>query len=256
VTGRPTLLMTQRLAAADGSFAGIVFAAIDLGHFRSFYRSFEVNQNRSVTLMKTNGTVLVHQRDGEMGKNLKSSELFVKRLINSTTGLYSIVSPFDGKRKQFAYEVAPDFPVIISVALAEEEILQRWSQERRLDFALAGGISIILLMLALILAAQFRKRSTMARLLRERERGYRLLAENVEDVVQRVSPDGRRLYVSPSIVKLLGFTPGEIVDMPLRKRSSRPPANRSVGFGKLGTGQSYSDLRVLGSPKERTVRLV
>ena len=42
VTGRPTLLMTQRISNADGSFAGVVFAAIDLAYFRSFYGGFEV----------------------------------------------------------------------------------------------------------------------------------------------------------------------------------------------------------------------
>ena len=49
----------------------------------------------------------------------------------------------------------------------------------------------------------------MAKMLRERERGYRLLAENVEDVVVRLDLSGKRLYMSPSIEKMLGWTPAE-----------------------------------------------
>ena len=56
--------MTRRLPNADGSFGGVVFAAIDLAYFRSFYQGFEADQGRAVTLMKTNGKVLVHRRDG------------------------------------------------------------------------------------------------------------------------------------------------------------------------------------------------
>jgi diguanylate cyclase (GGDEF)-like protein/PAS domain S-box-containing protein len=210
VTGRPTVLVTQRLSGPGEAFAGVVLAAIDLSYFRTFYESFEVNQTRSVTLVKTNGTILAHRQEGESGKSLKQTSLFTNRLLESTTGLYPIVSPLDGRRKQFAYEVAPDFPVLVSVAVAEDDILKSWERDRRFDFGLAAGISVILLLLASVLAVQFRRSQATDIALRERERGYRLLAENVEDVVTRLTLDGQRLYTSPSIEKLLGFTPAEI----------------------------------------------
>lgn len=100
VTGRPTLLMTQRLPNPDGSFGGVVFAAIDLAYFRSFYQGFEAEQDRTVTLMTTSGKVLVHRRDDQVGKDLARNS-FLAHLKDSEAGLYSIVSPFDGRTKQF-----------------------------------------------------------------------------------------------------------------------------------------------------------
>ena len=214
VTGRPTLLLTQRISNNDGSFAGVVFAAIDLSYFRLFYRTFEIGQNRTVTLMKTSGKVLVHQSDDEIGKDLSRTDLIVSHLLNSTTGLYSIVSPFDGLKKQFAYEVAPDFPVIVTVALTEDEILSAWREDCRFLAVLGLCISVIFILLGMALWSQSRHRSRMARLLRERERGYRLLAENVEDVVTRVNTKGERLYISPSVEKLLGSKPSEVLAQP------------------------------------------
>ncbi|KJC41381.1 diguanylate cyclase [Bradyrhizobium sp. LTSP857] len=209
VTGRPTLLMTQRLPNADGSFGGVVFAAIDLAYFRSFYQGFEADQGRTVTLMMKNGKVLVHRQDDQVGKNMGGSSLFVSRLKEASTGLYSIISPFDGRLKQFTFEIVAEFPVVISVAVAEDSILAEWRASRNFDFLLGAVISAILVGLAALLMHQFRERSTMARLLRERERGYRLLAENVEDVVARLDLSGKRLYMSPSIEKMLGWTPAE-----------------------------------------------
>ena len=209
VTGRPTLLMTRRLPNTDGSFGGVVFAAIDLAYFRSFYQAFEADQGRAVTLMKTNGKVLVHRQDELVGKDMGGSTLFVSRLKETSTGLYSIVSPFDGQRKQFTFEIVAEFPVVISVAVAEDSILAEWRASRNFDFLLGAVISAILVGLAALQMRQFRERSTMARMLRERERGYRLLAENVEDVVARLDLSGKRLYVSPSIEKMLGWTAAE-----------------------------------------------
>jgi diguanylate cyclase (GGDEF)-like protein/PAS domain S-box-containing protein len=226
VTGRPTILMTQRLPNADGSFGGVVFAAIDLAYFRSFYASFEADQDRSVTLMNKNGKVLVHRRDDQVGKDLAGSALFFGSERNVGTGLYSMVSPFDGRRKQLAYEALQDFPLVISVAVPEDAILSTSRGSRNFDLLLGSAVSAVLIGLAIVLSMQFRKRSAMARLLRERERGYRLLAENVEDVVTRIDTEGNRLYISPSIEKLLGWTPSEIIQR--SAYSNVHPAHRDL----------------------------
>lgn len=47
--------------------------------------------------------------------------------------------------------------------------------------------------------------------LRQSEELYRLLAENASDIVIRTDLTGRILYVTPSIEKILGYTPAELV---------------------------------------------
>lgn len=213
VTGRPTVLMTQRLSNADGSFAGVVFGAIDVPYLRAFYESFEAGETRTVTLLKTNGRVLVHRLDRAIGADLaERTDLFGgDRMANQTTALYPFVSPFDGVKRQFGFERVPDFPLLIAVAIPESEILRSWYSGLKLDLLLAAAISIMLAAIAAFLWLQLRKRSQMARLLREQERGYRLLAENTEDVVTRVAATGERLYISPSVEKLIGWRPAEII---------------------------------------------
>ena len=46
------------------------------------------------------------------------------------------------------------------------------------------------------------------------EAHYRLLADNVTDVIALTGPDRSRLYVSPSIEKALGYTPDELQATP------------------------------------------
>ena len=53
--------------------------------------------------------------------------------------------------------------------------------------------------------------------LRESEARYRLLADNVQDVIWLLSPDGRFTYVSPSVEKLRGYTPEEVLRQSLEE---------------------------------------
>jgi PAS domain S-box-containing protein len=50
--------------------------------------------------------------------------------------------------------------------------------------------------------------------LRDSEHSYRLLADNAIDVISLTSATGERLYISPSIERVLGFAPGELLQTP------------------------------------------
>jgi PAS domain S-box-containing protein len=50
--------------------------------------------------------------------------------------------------------------------------------------------------------------------LRDSEQSYRLLADNAIDVISLASASNERIYVSPSIERVLGFAPGELLRTP------------------------------------------
>ena len=56
----------------------------------------------------------------------------------------------------------------------------------------------------------------MTSALRESEEKYRLLTENIIDVIWTADLEGRLTYISPAIEKMLGYTPEEIMEMPMR----------------------------------------
>jgi PAS domain S-box-containing protein len=89
--------------------------------------------------------------------------------------------------------------------------------------AIPGGQTVWLLMLISIIFSFSGARQTFAvrrrhdeasQKVRDSELSYRLLADNVTDVISLASADNERLYVSPSIERILGFEPGELLSTP------------------------------------------
>ncbi len=69
-----------------------------------------------------------------------------------------------------------------------------------------------------ILTQEIRDREKAQRSLSVRERQYRLLAENVMDVIWIINADEMQFtYISPSIERLTGYTPREALNMPLAR---------------------------------------
>ena len=68
--------------------------------------------------------------------------------------------------------------------------------------------------------------------LRESERQYRLLADNVSDIIWTMDLNQRFTYVSPSVVKLLGYTPEEALQTPLKNTLTPESYEKGVQFMK------------------------
>ncbi len=55
------------------------------------------------------------------------------------------------------------------------------------------------------------ERSHLQSTLAESERRYRTLSENSSDIIVRATVDGKRLYISPSVTEVLGYTADELL---------------------------------------------
>ena len=53
--GGPTILLSKRISKQDGSFAGVLTAAIDSDYFNNFYRTFQLGPDGGISLLRSDG---------------------------------------------------------------------------------------------------------------------------------------------------------------------------------------------------------
>ena len=78
LTGRPTILLTKRIEHQDGSFAGVIVAAIDSDYFNGFYRMFQLGSDGGISLSRNDGIVLIRWPFTDGTGDLSKTDLFLK----------------------------------------------------------------------------------------------------------------------------------------------------------------------------------
>lgn len=81
----------------------------------------------------------------------------------------------------------------------------------------------------LVLAAAMAERRQAEGALREREAQYRLLVENQSDLVMKLDREGRIVFASPSLCRLLQLPPQRLLDQPARKLLQEHGARAAAG---------------------------
>jgi diguanylate cyclase (GGDEF)-like protein/PAS domain S-box-containing protein len=205
------IVLSKRITKLDGSFGGVVAAAIDKDYFNGFYRTFQLGPDGGISLIRSDGTLLIRWPASDKTRDLSRTDLFSKHLKQSSVGSYKIISPFDGIVKYFGYEQTPQYPMVVTVAVSEDWLLSEWWKGLRTDVIVAGVLLCMILMLAALLALQFRFRSKTERALREREAHYRLLANNIADIIILIDARSVLRYISHSVEPVLGLRPKDLL---------------------------------------------
>ncbi len=197
-----SLQFSRRIDRGSG-FAGVVVAAVNPARLSRYYRSLDLGEGGLAALIGRDGRVRArvdHGAGDERSFTVESSDLTVaERARTEPEGRMWVTDPGDGVRRLVSYRALwafvpqPDgtvqsagYPLIVAAGKTEAEVLGQFHDERRLELAIGGALTVGILAVAALLIWQ------MGQLARSEE-AIKLNALRFRDGIENM-PDGFALY--------------------------------------------------------------
>ena len=163
VNGEWVVTISRRLNQADGSFDGVVMAAIKLSYFAQYYGNFEIGKTGALLLASNEGYIVIRRplRNDSIGKSLINASIFRDHASKTSAGIARIRSAQDGITRISSFRHLDKYPFFVGAALAEDEVLANWKS----DLILHAGVLLMLILFIgffgnrLILQIQLRARA-------------------------------------------------------------------------------------------------
>ncbi|WP_374302732.1 PAS-domain containing protein [Ferrovibrio sp.] len=141
LTGLWTLNVSRRFNKPDGSFGGIIVAAVDPEYFMSFYREAAITPDNSLTLHHANGFRIarIPETGPGIGSSTQGIPLFSGQYDNVDAGLYLTSGLPDGVRRYLAFRRVPGFPLIVAAGVSRDTLLSSWRE----NLAFSGAAMLL-----------------------------------------------------------------------------------------------------------------
>ncbi|MBR0723432.1 sensor domain-containing diguanylate cyclase [Bradyrhizobium manausense] len=213
--GQWIITASRRINHPDGSFAGVALLTIDVAYFAKFYERFDFGPNGSVSLLNNAGIMLVRTRDESgafVGRDMSNAPLFKNWESRPAAAVYYFKSPLDGVQRLSYYQRSSRYPLFVLASKSKDDVLAPWRHAAATRAIVVFGLVLLIAVIGFYLVRQLSQRQRMAQVLVAKEANFRLLAEQSSDMVTRIGLDNRLLYVSPSCVRITGWSAEELLD--------------------------------------------
>ena len=113
--GEWIITVSRRFNHPDGSFAGVVLATVDSEYFEEFYRSFDIGNSGSITLLSASGIIFARTPDNgrQIGRDWSSAPLFRELSSRPKESVYYFKSAIDGSQRLSFYKRSDRFPIVV-----------------------------------------------------------------------------------------------------------------------------------------------
>ncbi len=161
--GDLVIALSRRLNHPDGSFAGVVAGTMRLAYFCDLFAQLHLDPHASLALLRRDGVLLMRApfEAAQIGRDFSDTGN-VQRFMATRSGSFTGTASLDGVRRLYTFTWVGDLPLMLDVALSEEDVLAAWRDRAAVIGAALLALCAMTAALATLFARELR-RSAQAR---------------------------------------------------------------------------------------------
>ena len=136
VSKKWVIAFTRSYRNPDGSFAGIVAAAVDIEHFGALLSALSLGAHGSAVIRHQDFSLIarypgVEGPPGVPGHNVVSEEFKATFASGNRTGIFHTANAPDGYERTYSFQRVQNTPFVLTVGMAPQDYLDDWWTELR-----------------------------------------------------------------------------------------------------------------------------
>ncbi|HZW24466.1 MAG TPA: PAS domain S-box protein [Gallionella sp.] len=203
VNNKWVIALAHRIAKPDGSFDGMVFAAIPLDYLARTFSSLNIGKDGMVALRDADLALVARYpasglKDLVIGSKPPSPEMPQMVAAGMEVGSYTSVSHADGIERTISFRKVANYPFYVQVGWASDDYLAATRNEAMDIALLVAAFALITLAAGWLIYQSWKRQRQINHALAESETRWNELFENMSSgvAVYRAEDDGKRFVFS------------------------------------------------------------
>lgn len=237
ITGRWGMVLSRRLQDPDGNFAGVIVAAVEPTKLGQAYTGIDLGEFGSMNLRHVDGSLIVRAPvvEGAVGRILPTTKGYLAEIDRSGISVGETTSSIDGRLRIRTARRVPHTPLLVSVALSKEEVLEPWYQSA-LSYV---GAAMALIVLIVVMTRQLmRDQKSQTTLMEKVERSESLLRQHRDQLQEMVELRTHDLVTARDAAEQANRA--KTVFLSNMSHELRTPMHAILSFAQLGTARSQN----------------
>lgn len=143
VTGKWGIPISIPVEQAGGDIA-VLFVAIELDRIAGSFEAARLKPNGSITIYRTDGITMLRSPldESTIGKSVANTAAWRERLAAGQGGTLTQESPIDGRQRLVAFRRVGEYPLMVAVTAAVDDLFASWRTHVLLLAVVVLGISM------------------------------------------------------------------------------------------------------------------